>query len=72
MHLQREKATRTKMFERHVVSRRIRPGRRTIDGSLADVFLQPKFILVATERGQITCRKVMARTAHFNQMIVNF
>ncbi len=48
MHLQREKATRTKMFERHVVSRRIRPGRRTIDGSLADVFLQPKFILVAT------------------------
>ena len=53
MHLQREKATRTKMSERHVVCRRIRPGRRTIDGSLADVFLfQPKFILVATVEGK--------------------
>ena len=50
MGLQREKATRTNMFERQVVCRRIRPGRRTIDGLLADVFLfQTKFILVATD-----------------------
>ena len=66
MHLQREKATRTKMSERHVVCRRIRPGRRTIDGSLADVFFcfnRNSFWL--HRLGQITCRKVMARTAHF-------